>query len=84
MIILDIILDSHLSFMSTFFIRPNGELCVLSIVNFSIFVRAIFYLFGLLSDTRKYCILDVFSFMISCVLFFSDLHFFFIFIQHLI
>ena len=48
--ILDIILDSHLSFVSIFFDGPNGELCVLSIVNFSIFVRAIFrYMFGILT-----------------------------------
>jgi len=39
--ILDIILASYLSFMSIFFNRPNGELCVLSIVNFSIFVPII-------------------------------------------
>ena len=32
----------HLSFMSIFVDRQNGELCVLSIVNFSIFVRSIF------------------------------------------
>jgi len=48
--ILDIIMASHLSFMSIFFDRPNGESCVLSIVNFSIFVRAIFRnMFGLLT-----------------------------------
>ena len=36
--------------MSIFFDLPNGELCVLSIVNFSIFFRAIFrYMFGLLT-----------------------------------
>ena len=34
----------------SFFDRPNGESCVLSIVNFSIFVRAIFrYMFGFLT-----------------------------------
>jgi len=77
--ILDIILTSHLSFLLIVFDRPNGELCVLSIVNFSIFVRAIFrYMLRLLWHPRKSCILDVFSFMISSVLFFSDLHFFYL------
>ena len=74
--ILDIILTSHLSFMSIFFDRPKGELCVLSIVNFSIFCAIFRYIFGLFWHPRKYCILDVFSFMISSVLFFNDLHIF--------
>jgi len=39
-----------MSFMSIIFDRPNGELCVLSIVNFYIFDGAIFrYMSGLLT-----------------------------------
>ena len=38
----DIILATRLSFMAIFIDRPNGELWVLSILNFSTFVRAVF------------------------------------------
>jgi hypothetical protein len=48
--VLYIILASLLSYMSVFFDRPDGESCVLSIQNFSVFVREIFRnMFGLLT-----------------------------------
>ena len=34
-------------------------------------------------DSRKYCILNVYGFMISTVLYFSDVYFLFRFTQHL-
>ena len=54
--ILDIIMAFNLSFMSIFFDRRNGELCVFSIVNFSIFIGAILrnmHFFDILSDTTQ-------------------------------
>lgn len=53
--ILDTIMASHLSLMLIFVDRPNGELCVLSIVNFSIFGQ----FFYICSDS-SHCIFSMF------------------------